>query len=248
MLLMAACLAGPAVASHRAAARLWRLPGFMIAVPEVTAYRHRRRKVDTVVWHESRFLDERRDTTQLDGIPLTSATRTIVDLSIVATVAEIEIALDDACRRGLTSTARVGAEVQRLGRRAGTGHIRSVLEQKSDDAMASFSRSPESPLESRTAMVLRSSGLPIPVAQFEVFDGRTFIARVDFAWPDQRVALEVDGFAFHSDRVTWERDRNRQSHLAAVGWRVLHVTHQGLAEPDRLIAKVRQALCVPEAP
>jgi hypothetical protein len=78
---MAACIGGPAVASHRSAARLWSFPGLLTAPPEVTAYRHRRRRSLSVVWHESRYLDERRDTTILDGIPVTSATRTLVDLS-----------------------------------------------------------------------------------------------------------------------------------------------------------------------
>jgi very-short-patch-repair endonuclease len=245
--IMAACLSGPAVASHRAAARLWSLPGFGDAVPEVTAYRHRRRKADALVWHESFYLDERRDTTTLDGIPVTSATRTIVDLSIVATVAQIEVALDDVCHRGLTTTTRVGAEVDRLRRHAGDGRIRAVLEMKVADAMGSSVRAAESPLESRTARVLRSSGLPAPAPQFEVFDGRQFVGRVDFAWPEQMVALEVDGFAFHSDRTAWEKDRSRQSRLAAAGWRVHHVTHERLADPDSIIAELRRSMCVPVA-
>lgn len=81
--LMAACLAGPAVASHRAASRLWQFPGFDDAAPEVTAYRHRRRRPTAVVWHESWFLTESSDTTTLGRTPATSATRIIVDLSRV---------------------------------------------------------------------------------------------------------------------------------------------------------------------
>ncbi len=238
--LMAACLGGPAVASHGAAARLWALPGFSAAVREVTAYRHRRRKANAVIWHESRFLEEGRDTTTIVGIPVTSATRTIVDLSRVASVDAIEIALDNACHRGLTSLSRVGEEVERLRRRYGSDNIRSVLELKiaDGDTLA------ESPLETRAAIILRNSGLPIPTPQFEIFDRSEFVGRADFAWPEQRVVLEVDGFAVHGVRETWNQDLRRRSRLAAAGWRVHHVTHADLAEPAVFVALLRKSLCV----
>lgn len=241
--LMATCISGPVVASHRAAARLWRFPGFSTASPEVTAYRHLRRRSLSVVWHESRYLDQRRDATMLDGIPVTSVTRTLVDLSTVATVEEIEIALDDVCHRGLTTTARVGAEVERLRRKTGNDRIQSVLELKVTDAVGLRKATAESPLESRTAILLRASDLPRPVPQFEVFDGPRFVARVDFAWPAQQVALEVDGFSVHGNRDAWEKDRARQSRLAAVGWRVLHVTHERLADPEAVLVELRRSVC-----
>ncbi len=54
----------------------------------------------------------------------------------------------------------------------------------------------ESPQETRLRLRLHRSGLPPPVAQYEVrCDGR-FVARVDLAWPEQRLALECDG-AWH---------------------------------------------------
>ncbi|MCU1457365.1 MAG: hypothetical protein JWL73_1457 [Actinomycetia bacterium] len=237
---MAACLAGPAVASHRAAARIWGLPGFSQAPAEVTAYRHRRRKPAAVVWHESFFLEGSRDTTTLDGIGVTSATRTIIDLSSVVPSRDVEIALDDACHRGLTSLASVGKDLERLRRRFGTTDIRAVLELKISEG----SPSAESPLESRAAIILRDSGLPRATPQFEIIDGSQFVARVDFAWPDHRVVLEVDSVAFHADRCAWERDLARQSRLAAAGWRVHRVTHQALNDPAGIVGDLRRSLCV----
>jgi G:T-mismatch repair DNA endonuclease (very short patch repair protein) len=234
---MAACLAGPAVASHRAAARLWRLPGFETAQAEVTAYRHRRRHRTRVLLHESRFLDEYRDTTVVDGIPVTTATRTIVDLSRVATVEEMELALDNARHRGLTDATRVRQELDRLQRRNGTKRIEAVLELKIADIAP-----PESPLESRTAIVLREGGLPTPTAQFEVHDSEGFVGRVDFAWPDRRLVLEVDGFAIHGNRAAWERDQRRQNRLVAAGWRVLRISHERLADPEVVVAELRRSL------
>jgi very-short-patch-repair endonuclease len=50
------------------------------------------------------------------------------------------------------------------------------------------------------------------------------VARVDFAWPELRIALECDGFEFHSDRATFRRDRRRWTALTRAGWRVIVVT------------------------
>src|SRR5205814_1387990 len=96
--LLAACLAGPAVASHRSAAALWCLPPFDRDALEVTALRHRRRKASDIRWHESIRLTDA-DTTILDGIPATDATRTLLDLAAVVDASALIIAFDDAVRR-----------------------------------------------------------------------------------------------------------------------------------------------------
>lgn len=234
---MAACLAGPAVASHRAAARLLRFPGFEDALAEVTAYRHRRHHETNVLLHESRFLDEGRDTTFIDGIPVTTPTRTIVDLSRVSSAEQIEIALDNARHRGLTDATRVRQDLDRLQRPNGTKRIEAVLDLKLEDDAP-----PESPLESRAAIALREGGLPAPTPQFVVHDGTGFVGRVDFAWPDQMVILEVDGFSIHGNRAAWERDHIRQNRLVAAGWRVLRTTHEQLSEPEAVVTELRRSL------
>jgi very-short-patch-repair endonuclease len=61
-----------------------------------------------------------------------------------------------------------------------------------------------------------------------VTDNGKAVARVDLAWPAQRVIVEVDGYRYHSGRHEWERDLARRNALAAAGWKVLHVTAQQL--------------------
>ena len=58
----------------------------------------------------------------------------------------------------------------------------------------------DSPLETRFLQLLRRSRLPAPRRQYEIHDEGTFIARVDFAYPEIRLAVEVDGYRFHSSR------------------------------------------------
>lgn len=69
---------------------------------------------------------------------------------------------------------------------------------------------------------------------------------VDIAFPNERVAIEVDGWAFHSDQRTFQRDRTRQNAIALSGWQVLRFTWLDLTEhPQRVIAEIAAALRQP---
>jgi very-short-patch-repair endonuclease len=65
--------------------------------------------------------------------------------------------------------------------------------------------------------VLVRAGLPSPVAQFRVFDEEGFVARVDFAYPELRIAIEYDGLG-HGERRAFLSDRRRLNRLVAAGW------------------------------
>ena len=69
---------------------------------------------------------------------------------------------------------------------------------------------------------------------------------VDIAFPKERVAIEVDGWAFHNDQTTFQRDRTRQNTIALSGWQVLRFTWLDLTEyPQRVIAEIAAALRQP---
>jgi len=66
---------------------------------------------------------------------------------------------------------------------------------------------------------------------------------VDVGFPKQKVAVEVDGFAFHSDSDDFHQDRRRQNAIALAGWQVLRFTWLDLTEyPDRVIAEILHAI------
>ncbi|MDO3638271.1 type IV toxin-antitoxin system AbiEi family antitoxin domain-containing protein [Mycolicibacterium arseniciresistens] len=70
--------------------------------------------------------------------------------------------------------------------------------------------------------------------------------RVDVAFPNARVAIEVDGFAFHSDSDDFHADRVRQNAISLAGWQVLRFTWLDLTEhPQRVIAEIRRAIARP---
>jgi very-short-patch-repair endonuclease len=68
-------------------------------------------------------------------------------------------------------------------------------------------------------------------------------ARIDLAFVDLRIAIEVDGFAYHSDRSRFQRDRSRQNLLVGLGWTVLRFTWEDVTRrPDEVIQMIRAAL------
>lgn len=68
---------------------------------------------------------------------------------------------------------------------------------------------------------------------------------VDVLYRDQRLVVEVDGYAFHATRAAFERDRGRDAALAAAGFRVMRVTwRQVTDEPEAVVARLAAALAV----
>ncbi|GAB3958005.1 hypothetical protein GCM10027614_74570 [Micromonospora vulcania] len=100
----------------------------------------------------------------------------------------------------------------------------------------------ESPQESRTRVRLVLAGLPKPETQWVVADHGRFVARLDLAWPEYKVAVEYDGL-WHDDPEQFHRDRRRLNRLLGGEWIVLHLTGKRLREDfDGFLAEVRAAL------
>src|SRR5262249_25314539 len=192
-------------ASHRAAGALWRSPELLQVLLEVTAVRHLRRSSQDVIWHESYFLDDR-DVTEIDGIPVTSATRTTLDLAAVLEDDHLIRVLDDFLRRRLTSIEKLGKELERMGpRRPGAKRMRALLERRIGAVM------PETDLETVFDNLLRRHGLPEPDRQVWVrTDSGNF--RIDSAYKQYRIGMEPMGSEFHAGR--WEEDMARLVALA----------------------------------
>lgn len=81
----------------------------------------------------------------------------------------------------------------------------------------------ESPMESEARLAMHDGGLPEPVLQYEIIDFDGKLWRVDFAWPDEMVTVEYDGFDWHSSPADLQRDRQKRAALEEMGWRVLSI-------------------------
>lgn len=235
--IVAACLAAgpPAVASYRAAGRVWAFVDGQAL--EVTVLRGRRLRLRGVVAHEAARLDPV-DVTTKDDIPVTSPTRTVIDLAGVLAEDELEEVLDDALRRGLTTPRRIRWRLEQLGNRRGSATLRRLLDARDPRAAA-----PKSRLETRVLRAMRRGGLPMPERQFPIRHRGRVIGIVDFAYPDAKLAIEADGYRWHSGRRRWEHDLGRRNALTALGWRVLHVTAQALErDPGVVVETIAAAL------
>ena len=81
----------------------------------------------------------------------------------------------------------------------------------------------ESPMESEARLVMFDGGLPTPALQYEIVDRSGRRWRLDFAWPDRRVAVEYDGFDWHSDPDTFRKDRQKRAALQENGWSLVSI-------------------------
>ena len=226
------------IASHSAAATLLNLDGVDERALEVTTDRRLKSPEPSVLIHRCRQLPP--DSTAVDGIPTTSATRTLFDLAGDLAPAELELAMEDALRRGLTSLPRLRWCLTTMGGqgRRGTASMRTVL-----SAYEAQATPTDSAFEARLHQLLRSADLPLPRRQFEINDGDRLIGRADFAYPLERVVIEAVSFRWHSGRAAWSRDQGRWNAFIVAGWRVLNVTWEDLTtRPQEVVDQVRRAV------
>jgi hypothetical protein len=238
---LAACLAiGPeAAASHRSAAVLHDLLRYREPPVEVSTNRLRSPELDGVVVH--RLADHHSTwVTEVDGIPVTDVARTIVDLGAVAKIGTVEAALDRAVglrRVVLRDVRRAMVAVARRGRR-GVRTARVLLDARGAADV------PAGVFEARMASLLRRHGLPTPSTEHVVVDEHGgFVAVVDFAFVDERVAVEVDGYEPHSSLQGFKRGHQRDRLLHDAGWEPLHFTWDEVEREAQSVAdEIRAAL------
>lgn len=228
---------GRAAASHRSAARLHRLLRLR-ALVEITTHRSRRYRSDSVIVHTSKRFHHI-DIESLDGLAVTTPARTLIDLGAVVSSRRVEEALDAALQDGLTSLPYLRWRLSKLrGRgRRGAGVIAAILEARSDGPV------PESKYERLFIRILEESSLPLPELQYEIKRNNRLIARVDAAWPDRLIVVEVDGHQWHSTRSQRAHDAARENAIKLAGWQVLRfTTDQVWEKPHEITATLKAAL------
>ncbi len=212
---MAAVLAGGpgAVLSHRPAAALWgvaTLSGLDVTVP-----RQRRPPGGIELRVTSLPPDE---ITQRGGIPVTTITRTLLDMATTLRPRQLERALNEAETQRLLDDLSLHDLLTRYPRRPGTPAIRALLAARAAGATVTRSE-----LEVRFLEFIDELGLPSPQTNqwIEGFE-------VDCVWREQRLAVELDGRSYHDTLQAYERDRERDRLLQAAGWRPVRVTWRQL--------------------
>lgn len=223
--------------SHRAAAHVHGLDGFAVADIELSVEQPRQPRGTWRV-HRAASLSGV-DVTVVDGLPVTSIARTLVDLGAVVDDDTVEQALDDALRRGV-SQRWIESTLERLDRPgpSGTAGLRRVLAR--EDRRGPL---PDSRFERLLERAVRRAGLPPPRRQVRVLDAQgTLVAKVDAGWPDHLVAVEA-----HSERWHWgprrgRSDQRRDNRLAALGWELLYAGWWDVQHPDEFTRALAETL------
>jgi hypothetical protein len=222
-----------AVVSGRSAAVLWGVPEAerdddveLTVPPGSTACRVSGIRVRRRLLASEQVAQRRR-------IRVTTPETTAVDLGRTGPLDAAVVLIDRFIAEGVTDLVRVRAAAEDVTGR-GCRQIRAAAALA--DGLAG------SPQETRLRLLLHRSSLPRPIAQFVIRDHAGFVARVDFAWPEARIALEYEGMWHGDSPQQVAADRRRLNRLTAAGWTVIFVTAADLHRPDQLVARLAAAL------
>jgi hypothetical protein len=218
---LAACLAGGdrCVASHRTAAALWHFDTYRPGQVEVTVPRDNRFRTQLAIVHQSLDLVPK-DVAKIGPIPITTPTRTLIDLGAVNHWRRVEDAFDSAEREAQIRRQGVSnrhSEIRKRGRR-GVGPMAVVLTDRPEST-------PDSVLERRFLRLLDDANLPPPICQYEVTLGNGRTAFIDAAHVAPKCAWELDGRKGHASDERRALDNVRTSALQALGWNVERFTY-----------------------
>jgi hypothetical protein len=231
-----------AVVSHGSAAELlglWDKEGTLV---EVIAGGGAGRKVRGIRWHRGGPLpgDE---VTVRDGVPCTTASRTLVDLSGQIGERSIRRLVQQAAVLRLLDVPAIDRTLARR-RRRGAPALRSAISPWRTEERPQTLRSG---LEARLFAAISRTGMPLPRCNVRLTIAGHRL-EVDLIWEEQRLVVETDGERVHHTAVAFRRDRWRDQLLASAGYRTARVTWQQLEEEQgATLDRIRRMLELPRA-
>lgn len=183
------------------------------------------------------------DTTIRDGLPVTSGTRTALDVIALTDQEHALVMIDGLLHAGETTLPLLERRAEAMRHDPGTLATPVVLGYADGRH--------ESAGETRSAAMFRRAGLPRPIPQYEIRSRGRVVARLDFAWPELKVWVEFDGkekYLRHrrpgesvADAVLREK-RREELVCGLTGWRCIRITWADLHRRDRIIARIVAAM------
>jgi very-short-patch-repair endonuclease len=222
---------GPgALLSHRDAAALHDLQ--RVGSGDIHVTSPSRHHLPGIRGHTARALDPD-DVTSVDGISVTSVSRTLLDLAETLNERQLRSALEQAQRQQKLDFRALEAVTARNRGRHGIKPLTQAMRELTDEPPWT-----QSDLENAFRDLARAAGLPPP--QMNVYvEGEL----VDAVWREHRLVVEIDGWQFHQSRRSFEDDRRRDAKLVVGGWRVVRFTYKRLRhEPAAVAAELRTLL------
>jgi hypothetical protein len=192
------------------------------------------RKARATTRHERLATVTPEDIAWLDGLPVTSLARTVVDIARAEVLRSGVVVADAALRRGLLPAELAAAAARMAGWRGGRRAV---------EVAAFASGLSESALESVSRVLFHEQAVPRPEQQVEIWvDGR-FEARVDFLWREQNVVGEADGRAKYASVESLYAEKRREERLRDLGFEVVRWGWDEAWRRDpELVASVHRSL------
>ncbi|WP_181025302.1 hypothetical protein [Mycobacterium kansasii] len=101
----------------------------------------------------------------------------------------------------------------------------------------------ESAMESEVRLVINDHGLPVPELQYPIYGPDGELWRVDFAWPEMRLAAEYESVEWHVGRSEMLRDKSRWAKIQELGWTIIPIVVSDVRqEPYRLAQRIASHL------
>ncbi|WP_157071345.1 hypothetical protein [Curtobacterium ammoniigenes] len=194
-----------------------------------------------VVGHRTRFGARR--LLLRDSLRIMHPIDIFVALASSLNVGEL-VELGDAIVTRFGGHASLAALREAVMDRRGARGIRRARE-----ALALISTGSRSPGETRLRLLLQRSGCSDYLPNFRIQSRDGFVACVDIAFPQARVAIEYEGDVHRTDPRTFRKDITRGERLRDAGWWLIRATaydlHRGRGE---FLARVRRALSAAAPP
>ncbi|MCV6962304.1 hypothetical protein BST27_18170 [Mycobacterium intermedium] len=173
--------------------------------------------------------------TVVRGRPATTPPWTAIEIARSLRRPRALATLDAALRSGTCLRYELERAIELQAGRRGIATVRELFPLASPLA--------ESPMESEARLVMIDGGLPPPVLQYELVDLQGRVWRLDFAWPEHRVAAEYEGVDWHTSPDAFRRDRKRAAAVGDLGWVVVPIIAEDVRHrPAELVARINQRL------
>ena len=176
-----------------------------------------------IVFHRSTSIDNKYEPEIINGIPQTRIERAIIESAQEIGKTNLDNVVFHAFRRNLTNPRKLKSALDELNTAPGREKMELTKLLLPYLSKSSGPNKIESVLEKRVFNVLNQNTDYRVLPQFEISVGKSKY-RADFALPDQRVIVEVDGHEFHRTRSQLDSDRLRQNDIVSKGWKVVRVT------------------------
>jgi len=226
-----ACPSGSLVSHHAAAAQAGFRPPVVPPI-DVTVLRGDPRRHPGIRIHSVAEALDRVDVRIRDGLPVTAPARTLLDLAAVLSARDLRWALEEARVRRLVSDRDLRAVMERYPCRRGARALGALI--VSDERAGVKTRSEA---ERRLLDLVTAARLPAPATNTRIAGHE-----VDALWPDAGLVVEVDGYAFHSGRAAFERDRRRDADLQSAGLRVTRLSWRQITDEPVAVAALLSRL------